>query len=249
MNIYISKTSSRPESLFANSICEDIDSQASVNKFNHIDIYDIALAQKADIIILAYKELKNIHISKFIEDLYKKNITITTKILIIDCPTEYHRKNIANVTYIPNNTYYVYNEYFDSSNHINKGYVLIDLESVYTEKNEAVKSIAYPINKKNQIIMVNCPESTYLQNVGVANEQEMLELIAECDLFIAVSPNYIYDAINMGKKIITISKNELLPTLDNLSISNITEIKNVEETLIKKLRQYKISNIIKNKLK
>ena len=249
MNIYLSKTSARSEFLFANSICNEIDIQSSINKFNQIDIYDVALTKQTDVIILNYKELKNIHVSKFLKSIETKNINCKTKLILIDCPIDHNNKNTDNIIYIQKNTYLPYNEYFDSSKYTTKKYILIDLESIYTEINESIRNIVYPVNKTDQIIMVNCPESNYLQNVGIAHEQEMLELIAESDLFISLTSNYIYDAINMNKKIIVNANNDLLPVTDSISTEDIQNTKQVDSSILKKLRQYKISHIIKNKLK
>ena len=58
--------------------------------------------------------------------------------------------------------------------------------------------------------MVNNPVITNIHNLGIAKENQVLDIISECSYYLNLNNKYLYDAVSMHKPIINatdISKN------------------------------------------
>jgi len=114
-------------------------------------------------------------------------------------------KNISQIV-VSKTKFILYNEYYKPKQKNNDTYMVCDM-ATSMDNIKLLESLVYPKNKKDKIRLLNCPELKHVQNVGVANEDDMLDLIYGCDTYINVSDRYLYDAIMMNKKIINLTQN------------------------------------------
>jgi hypothetical protein len=245
MKIFLTNLHSRKEMLVANSIANEL--YGSIEIFDPINIYDIYLSSNNDYIVLSEDDSNDLFISKFVQDLTKNSLsTKKNKIIFLFKNNDLVIKH-KDIISIPYDTFYHYNEYtkFDVQN---DGYILCELNCISQKKNSILDNIIYPENTQIPVKLVNCPRFDHPQNLGVVNDYDMLRLISKCSAYIGLTDNYIYDAINMKKPALTTVNNKILPVSKSLNMSDIANL-TFDETHTTELQQYKISNIIKYKLK
>lgn len=246
MNTYLLNTHSRKEMIVANSICHE--HNLTIKIFDAIDIYDICFKDPECVIVLSEKSFNNIYIEKFITNIYNNNIQTKCKIFVLQKTKNIQKHN--NIYPIPEDSFYSYNEYIHF-NIIDKKYVLCDLNCINQKKNGIIQDILYPNNIDIIVKLVNCPRFDHPQNLGIVNDYEMLKLISECSVFIGLTDNYVYDAINMKKQTITIQENNIIDIHKSICMNDIAQ--KIDDKILddrkNNLQKYKISNIIKYVLK
>lgn len=151
-------------------------------------------------------------------DQYKQCSTIIEKInnsctIITTCENLIKNKNIKQIT-ISKTKFMLFNEYYKPNttkmvcNFLNNNkYYTCDMGGTTAENIKLLETLVYPNNKQVSIRLLNCPGLTHVQNVGVAHENDMLDLVYGCDTYINVSNRYVYDAVMMNKKVINLVNN------------------------------------------
>lgn len=244
MIIFITNLHSRKEMLVANSIAQEINGEIQI--FEHINIYDTYLSGQNNYIVISEDDTNNVFISKFLNDISNNSIiNKNNKIVFLYKNKELFKHN--NIISIPYNTFYHYNEYVSLPIR-DSGYILCELNCISQKKNAILESIIYPNNNKIPVRLVNCPRFDHPQNLGVVNDYDMLKLIASCSVFIGITDNYVYDAIYMKKPTLTTVDNKIIKQISSLSMEDIKNC-SFDESYTSELNKYKISNIIKYKLK
>lgn len=151
-------------------------------------------------------------------DQYKQCFSTIEKIdnnctIITTCDNLVKNKNIKQII-VSKTKFILFNEYYKTDTKkiacdflTNNKYWTCDMGATEPEHIKLLEPLVYPNNKECSIRLLNCPSLTHVQNVGMANENDMLDLIAGCDTYINISDRYIYDAIMLGKKIINLVNN------------------------------------------
>lgn len=227
MIIAIPFQSSRNVNLFANSYHKEYG--ARVVRYNHNDIYDTVLIDKPELIItdsINYDIYKSIF-----NDIDNKYIINSSKFIVLG------NENLKRsyIRYINENTYKAYNEYIKQNQ--SEKFILCVMDCSDIENNNKIKSILYPNILDMPVRLINCPQFKSVNNLGMADEDTTLDLITKCEIFINLDNTYLYDAINLNKKIINLADN-------NSTELNINTIKDAD-TINFDLNKYKISNLVK----
>jgi hypothetical protein len=133
------------------------------------------------------------------------NKNFHTKIITTNISSR--KSNKLKTIQIDPNSFSLYNEYHTpSSSGIGSNYYFCDLDNSNPSNNLSLESITYPKFKTNIVKLVNCPTFNHPQNIGIASEQEILNMIHGCDIYINISNQYIIDALMMDKKILNLSE-------------------------------------------
>jgi hypothetical protein len=237
MLTYITNISSRPEQLFANALSKEYGSNTLI--FEPDNIYEIILASKPDFVILHEGDLSNYHIKKFMKNI---DDSIKTIFMVLTFSEKKYSFSSKRTNYISKDSYLPYNEYFQTELK-DKNYILCDLTCKDEQKNTILQPIIYPQNKEIPVKLVNCYKVGHVQNLGLVDEQTMMKLLSGCSLYINMDNTYVYDAMNMNKPILNLTKNTLLDTVETPSLDDIKNPSvNYEASQINK---NKISNLVK----
>lgn len=229
--------------LVANSIAKELNGIIEI--FDPINIYDIYISNSENYIVLSEDDQSDIFISKFLKDFTNGSVkSQKNKLVFLYKNNELRHKDIISIPY---ETFYHYNEYAKLPVK-NNGYILCELNCISQKKNSILDSILYPENRTVPVRLVNCPRFDHPQNLGTVNDFDMLKLIASCSVFIGLTDNYIYDSIYMKKPTLTIANNKIISPISTLDIDTVLNCI-FDEKYLTDLNQYKISNIIKYKLK
>lgn len=242
MLAYINYIHSRHLLLFANSLARE--KQAQIRQYNLDNIYDVILAAKPEVLLMEESDLDNLHVKNFFTDLESDMVSLgQTKIIILYQTTS--TKSLiqhSNIKYISEKLYLPYNEYFVPSSNTDSKYMLCHLNCIDFDLNKELEQIIYPNNKTIPVKLVNCPQVSHIQNLGMVDENAMLKLLSECYIYINIDNQYVYDAMMMNKPIINlIANNHLELTTSPIDIDQTNASYSVSS-----LKQHKISNLIKH---
>jgi hypothetical protein len=221
--------------LVANCIAHE--TQGHIEVFDPINIYDIYLSNQDQIIVLSENDNSNVFISKFLQE-FSSGIIAETKTKIIFLYKTIDIVKNQKIIYIPYDAFYHYNEYIHL-NTKNDGYILCELNSISQKKNSIIENITYPINKDIPVRLVNCPRFDHPQNLGIVNDHDMLSLIANCHMFISLTDNYIYDAINLRKPTLSTVKNKIIEPVSSIDMNNIKTFSDITDEQVKELQKIK----------
>jgi hypothetical protein len=75
--------------------------------------------------------------------------------------------------------------------------------------NQRAEKVLYPTFKEYPVRLVNNPNFIHPQNVGLAHEQLILDLIYSCNVYIEISKDFTLDAILMSKPILKLEDYEI----------------------------------------
>jgi len=173
-----------------------------------ITVFDLASMEQ---IINNYKPkyivLNNSQYKDNIQKIDSLNKNFHTKIITTNISSR--KSNKLKTIQIDPNSFSLYNEYHTaSSSGIDSNYYFCDLDNSNTSNNLLLESITYPKFKDAIVKLVNCPSFNHPQNIGIASEQEILNMIYGCDIYINISNQYIIDAIMMEKQILNLSESK-----------------------------------------
>lgn len=226
--------SSRDVQLFANSYA--VEYEATITNFDIENLYDTILIDKPNIIIV--DSLDNRYYDSLFDDIKNNNIFTQTKFIVLNNKSTQKNISYNNIKYIPRNTYKPYDEYIKPS--ASELFILANINCENIKINDKLEPILYPNKICMPVRLINCAEYNNYHNLGVLNEQDTLNVLARCDTYINTDNKYLYDAVFLGKKVISLVENDLIP------ITNTIDESIVEKAVATNinLSQYKISNII-----
>ena len=238
MLTYKTHFSTRTEDLFCQSLHKEFDSKIAI--FNPDDIYEIILTNKPDFVVLHEHDLSHYHIQKFIKD--QDNIKLSTTFIVL----RFLNKKLPQIPYkrihfIDESQYLPYNEYYSTTVR-NDNFALCDLDCIEEKNNTILQPIIYPKNKEIPVKLVNCHKVGHIQNLGLVDEETILNLLSRCSIYINMNNSYVYDAMLMEKPILNLVDNKYL---DKTIDTNIDHLKNTTLSYNLDINKYKISNIIK----
>lgn len=228
---------SRNVKLFVNSCVHELNSNTIQYDLSHI--YDLLLIDKPNIIILdnihnnIYEQLSADIKAGYVSD-------IDTKFIILG-PKNNTDPALINAKYIDNKAFKPYNEYTEKQISENFIFGILNCDNVLL--NNKLHNLLYPNNVGMPIRLVNCPEYVSPHNLGVADEETCLRLLSKCEIFINTNNTYLYDAIFLQKKIISIIDNPVVPVVDDISLESIKDIIPMDPSF---LNQHKISTLVKH---
>lgn len=238
MKVAIESSSPRNVRLFANSYKQEFDN-VQILEFNINNIYDLLLIDKPNIVIVDH--LDHYIYESIFKDIDNNNINISTKFVVLnDLQNKYKHIKYKHIKYIPSNTYKVYNEYIQKQ--ISEKFVLGVINCDYPSLNDKMLDILYPNVIHMPVRLINCPNYAHINNIGTCDENETLELISQCEIFINTNNLYLYDAIFLGKKIINIADHPEVQITNSVTIDTVKSATVIDTIDISK---YKISNIVK----
>lgn len=245
MNTYITNNHSRREYLVANSIHKEYN--WILNSFDLSDIYEIAFNKWHKVaIVLDDTKIQLPEIQNFLEEFQKSNQTKTKIVLLSDT-----KINHANIFCLPSISYKLFNEYHQPVKISNSRFVLCHLDSTNHKRNAVIQNVLYPNNKEIAVRLVGHPGIQHIQNVGILTEDQMLNLIYSCTVYVNISNEYIYDAILYNKPIVTAIENEYVESIvDELQLKHIADLLASSHIEYKhNLKQHRISNMVKSIIK
>lgn len=243
MLIYIPNNYTRSHYLVANSIQHEY--SGTINPFVSKNIYEIAYNTKDSVVIVLNRfDLMDMFIEDFVQSFITQTPKQTKLIILEDSKKILHQ----NVMYINSSSYKLFNEYY-STEVTDNGYVLCHLDCDDYSNNNTINAIVYPNNKSMKVRLVGCPSIPHIQNLGMVNETQMLDLIAGCSAFVNISDQYVYDAILMNKPTVSIHSNAYLTKIDEITISHIQQAIEQHTPVQHDLKMHKLSNIIKHIIK
>lgn len=108
------------------------------------------------------------------------------------------------------------NEYYSPTTE-SGDYWICEVNTDNADLLKKLQSLIYPSNKQHKIRLVNNDKFPHNQNVGIASENEMLDLIAGCDGFINLNDRYIADAVRMNKPILSFITNRFVSMSNTVS--------------------------------
>jgi|LakMenE18May11ns_1017448.scaffolds.fasta_scaffold9921467_4 hypothetical protein len=248
MNIYSNNNPSRTNLLFYKNIC-NITGVVSMNLFNPDNIYEIILHYKPKYLLLDNYVLSNYHIQNCINDIIQKNLITNTKIVLLNTENTNNIKN-ENFVFISTNDYLLYDEYPNTSNNqttSNSSYILCNMSCLEApDMIGSLNKLFYPENTTMPVKLINNPKVEHVQNLGVASEDKILNLIKQCAYYINIDNLYYVDALMMKKPVINLISNQLLSVkkpdtidtidscsfrVENLSIDSNKFISNITKQL------------------
>lgn len=241
MLVYINYLHNRQVFLFANSLAHE--KRANIVQFHLDNIYNVMLVEKPDIVVINESDTEHLHVTSFLQDVSSNNVNIdkTRIIILISDTSRISKINHQNIKYISDGSYLLYNEYFLTAPIIRNKYLLCHLNCVDFDTNKALEPIIYPVNRSIPVKLVNCTQVEHIQNLGMVDENTMLDLLSKCYAYINVNNEYIYDAMMMDKPIINLIDNPYM----NITESPI-DFNNLDIAYDKtKIQSKKISNLIK----
>jgi hypothetical protein len=227
MIIAIPSQCSRNVNLFANSYHKEYG--ATIISYVPENIYDTLLIDRPQLIITdsvdydIYKSIFN--------DIDNKHISNYSKFIVLG--DESLKRSY--IRYIRRDTYITYNEYIQPN--LSEKFILCVMDCSDIENNNRLKDILYPNILEMPVRLVNCPQFESINNLGIADEDTILDLITKCEIFINLNNIYLYDAIHLNKKIINLAENNTIQL-------NINTIKSAN-TINFDINKYKISNLVK----
>lgn len=243
--IYSNNHLDRPTFLLAQAFCKETAGTAYNVIINHLDeaICDI----KPDFVVLNQQQILSIQnfFNKKHSDKSCKFLTITT--FIKKQIEELKTTSSLEIYNIPPGMFCHINEYH-SSNIQDKNYWLCDISSIDSNLIKKIQPLIYPNNTTQKIRLVNNDQFQHPQNVGLATESEMMELIASCKGFINLNNTYTADAVFMAKPILSFVPNGFVPVSNNIDISH-PQLFKISTITVSNENQIFPSRIIKECLK
>lgn len=205
--IYLNNNPSRDSYLFALNIHQSI--HDNILSFKVDEIYNIILNHTTKFVIFDDYNLQNIHFTNFIQDLTSGQLQFDCRLLIIG--NRYN--NIVQheqISIIDKNSYILRNEtYRPTKSSLNRcDFIFAEISEC--DSIEHISGLFYPDNTTMCVRMVNNPVITNIHNLGIAKENQVLDIISECSYYLNLNNKYLYDAVSMHKPIINatdISKN------------------------------------------
>lgn len=245
MLTYIPNNNTRTHQLFALSTEKECGSTTSI--FNYEDIYEVMLNPKDEaVVVLTRADINNVYVRMFIDSMLDNSAKTTNKIFVIS-DKKYNHSNIINIA---PNLFKLFNSYYKPQPlNNNKKYILCHLDCTKKENNELLKDIVYPANKDIPVKLVNCYKVRHPQNLGLVDEQKMLDLIYNCYALINTTDHYVYDAIWMQKPIVSITSNEYIQATDSLTLDQIEKTVSEFVPYKENLSGYRVSSLIKHYIK
>jgi hypothetical protein len=245
MKTYIPNNHTRREYLVANSIHKEY--LWSLDTFDIRDIYEIAFNKWHQVaIVLDETKLQAEETKQFLQEFTSSKQNKTKLILLSDTKISH-----PNIFCLPSSVYKIFNEYYQPKKISTNPFILCHLDTTNHKRNTVIQNIVYPHNKNIAVRLVGHPGIQHIQNVGMVSEDQMLDLIWSCSLYVNISNEYIYDAILYNKRILSAINNEYVPSSEqDLQLKDAMSLLNSNHNGYENnLKQHKISNIVKSIVK
>ncbi len=204
----------------------------NIQYFSVDDIYNFINTDA--FLIIGKNNAANKHLHALLEEIKEQDVKIKCKIILLGADLNVDIPNVY-----PISQCLLVDETREFKSNVSENFILINLQKSTKEHIQKIEHILYPHNKEIAVKIINNPEFSHCQNLGLCTEEMIMDLIERCEYFVDVNGLYLFDAINANKKIVDINN-----LSENLSLSNLDEHTINKKEYIKDTEQLRISKII-----